>query len=272
MRRLIAIACLAIALIGQATVAAADEQAALDTFIRAYPDHLAGYDSTDLIWRDGTRMPLSDGRTGKTFDEMLRHGSILDQIRLPYPAGAIRAALGPDDDPGRIRNRAFFDKMYGDCWKGEVAQRLVPVVWLPRNWGRTIRITSVNGVAERLAAVSEELDALPDAVKRYAYPPAGTYNCRTVADTGGPSMHSWGVAIDINAARADYWLWHGSGVIDAALVNRIPPEIVAVFERHGFIWGGKWSHYDTMHFEYRPELLDGDRPRDSVSFHPAARR
>jgi hypothetical protein len=30
---------------------------------------------------------------------------------------------------------------------------------------------------------------------------------------------------------------------------------VAVFERHGFIWGGRWAHYDTMHFEYRPELL-----------------
>jgi hypothetical protein len=28
-----------------------------------------------------------------------------------------------------------------------------------------------------------------------------------------------------------------------------------VFEKHGFIWGGKWYHYDTMHFEYRPELL-----------------
>lgn len=27
------------------------------------------------------------------------------------------------------------------------------------------------------------------------------------------------------------------------------------FERHGFIWGAKWYHYDSMHFEYRPELL-----------------
>ena len=26
-------------------------------------------------------------------------------------------------------------------------------------------------------------------------------------------------------------------------------------EKHGFIWGGRWYHYDTMHFEYRPELL-----------------
>ena len=89
-------------------------------------------------------------------------------------------------------------------------------------------------------------------LKRYAYPPAGTYNCRTVADTGQPSMHSWGSAIDINTAHADYWQWHSSG----GYINRIPAEIVAIFERHGFIWGGKWAHYDTMHFEYRPELLD----------------
>lgn len=27
-------------------------------------------------------------------------------------------------------------------------------------------------------------------------------------------------------------------------------------EKHGFIWGGCWYHYDTMHFEYRPELLE----------------
>lgn len=37
--------------------------------------------------------------------------------------------------------------------------------------------------------------------------------------------------------------------------NRIPADVVQAFERHGFIWGGRWYHYDTMHFEYRPELL-----------------
>ncbi len=40
-----------------------------------------------------------------------------------------------------------------------------------------------------------------------------------------------------------------------AYKNEIPMEIVRIFEKHGFIWGGKWHHYDTMHFEYRPELL-----------------
>jgi hypothetical protein len=247
------LAILALSLSGLADKrAAAGDDTALDALVRAYPRQLAGYDSTYLIWRDGTRMPLSDGQPYKTFEEMLRHGSILDQIRLPYPAGVNNAALIPRSDPGRIRNRAFFDKMYGDCWKGEVTPRLVPVDWLPQNGGHTLRVTSVNGVAERLAEISTELDALPGPVKRYVYPPSGTYNCRTVADTGEPSMHSWGAAIDINAAYAEYWLWPR-----ALSANTIPAEIIDIFERHGFIWGGKWSHYDTMHFEYRPELVNG---------------
>jgi hypothetical protein len=231
--------------------AAAGDNAALDALVRAYPEQLAGYDGADLVWRDGTRMPLSDGQPHKSFEEMLRHGSILDQISLPYPA--VPTALAGNGDPGRVRNRAFFDKMYGDCWRGEVMPRLAPVVWLPRSWGRTIEATSVNGVTTRLQEISEELEALPPALRRYAYPPGGAYNCRAVADTGAPSMHSWGAAIDINPAHSDYWLWHRA---ERAAADRIPPEIVDIFERHGFIWGGKWSHYDTMHFEYRPELLN----------------
>ena len=37
--------------------------------------------------------------------------------------------------------------------------------------------------------------------------------------------------------------------------NNYPQEIVELFEKHGFIWGGKWSHFDLMHFEYRPEMV-----------------
>ena len=61
--------------------------------------------------------------------------------------------------------------------------------------------------------------------------------------------------------RAHYWLWD-SGGSDAALPyrNDTPPEIVEIFEKHGFIWGGRWFHYDTMHFEYRPELIEPEHP------------
>ncbi|MEJ0020781.1 MAG: M15 family metallopeptidase [Acetobacteraceae bacterium] len=235
--------------------------ATVDDLLRAYPEALAGFDGADLVWRDGTRMKVDDGLPGKSMEQQLRRGSILDQLRLPYPAsGALSPP--PQQDPGRVRNKAFFDKMYGDCRAGQVAPKLVPVVWLPNTWGHVVRITSVNGVDHRLAEISRELDELPAADKRYLYPLGGTYLCRNVADTGQNSMHGWGAAIDINPASADYWLWRRTAGGVPGYVNRIPPEIVAVFERHGFIWGGSWAHFDTMHFEYRPELLGIDAMKE----------
>jgi hypothetical protein len=229
----------------------------MDALLRAYPDALESFDGTTLVWRDGTRMKVDDGRPDKSAEEQIRDGSILDQLRLPYPAGA--PALPPDGDPGRVRNRAFFTKMYGDCHAGDVAPKLVRVVWLPKSWGHAVSFTSVNGADRQLDAISRELDALPAEDKRYLFPIGGTYACRDVADTGQTSMHAWGAAIDISTTYSDYWLWRrGAGGGSPAYVNRIPPEIVAVFERHGFIWGGRWSHFDTMHFEYRPELLGFD--------------
>lgn len=237
--------------------------ATIDDLLRAYPDTLAGFDGVNLIWRDGTRMPVDDGLPDKPLEQQLRGGSIIDQLRLRYPIGA-PLLPAPQQDPGRVRNRAFFDKMYGNCRSGEVAAALVPVVWLPASWGHVVRITSINGVDRRLAEISRELDALPAGDKRYLYPPAGTYVCRSVADTGQTSMHAWGAAIDISAAYSDYWYWQRAAGDPPPYTNRIPQEVVAIFERHGFIWGGRWAHFDTMHFEYRPELL-GQTTRDAAS-------
>ena len=240
---------------------AASFAASMDDLLRAYPDALAGFDGADLIWRDGTRMPVDDGLPDKSMEEQLRHGSILDQLRLPYPSSGTFPPA-PRQDPGRVRNTAFFDKMYGDCRAGQVTPRLVPVVWLPNTWGHVVHITSVNGVDRQLAAISRELDELPADDKRYLYPLGGTYVCRHVADTGQTSMHGWGAAIDINPAFADYWLWHRAAGNLPVYANHIPREIVAAFERHGFIWGGRWAHFDTMHFEYRPELLGHDATQE----------
>ena len=243
-------------LAGGTSAVAQDDRArlVLDKLVAAYPQALAGHDGKVLRWRDGTVMPVSDGADNKTFPELLRHASIIDQFRIPYPRGPLDNPPAIDADPGRFRNAAFFAQMYGDCRKGEVSPHLVALSWLPRTWGQSIRVTSVNGVDEHLRAVSAEIDALPENIKRAAYPIAGTYKCRSVADTGQPSPHGYGIAIDLNIAVSDYWYWrpHGGPVVYR---NRMPSEIVAIFEKHGFIWGGKWYHYDTMHFEFRPELL-----------------
>jgi hypothetical protein len=225
----------------------------LDRLVRAYPEALTSHDDHFVFWRDGTKMPVDDGQGDKSFDELLRKASILDQLRLPYKRGEA-APPGVNVDPGRFRNEAFFKKMYGDCTKGEVARHLEPVVWLPRSSGKTVYVTGVNGVAERLKEISSEIEALEPSVKRAAYPIAGVLSCRPVADTGKMSMHGYAAAIDLNLAYSDYWLWNEkTGTIPYK--NRMPKQIVDIFERHGFIWGGKWYHYDTMHFEYRPELL-----------------
>jgi len=244
-------------LAGGTLLLAQDDQArlALDRLVAAYPDALAGYDGKVLRWRDGTLMPVSDGAENKTFSELLRHASIIDQFRIPYPRGSLERPPAVDADPGRFRNTAFFTKMYGDCQKGEVSPRLASLAWLPKSWGRSIRITSVNGVDKHLRAVSAEIDVLPEKIKRAAYPIGGTYNCRAVADTGAPSPHGYGIAIDLNVTFSDYWYWRPHGDL-ISYRNRMPEEIVAIFEKHGFIWGGKWYHLDTMHFEFRPELLD----------------
>jgi D-alanyl-D-alanine carboxypeptidase len=243
-------------LAGGTPLRAQDEplRTALDTLVAAYPNALAGHDDKVLRWRDGTVMPLSDGTETKPFQELLQHASIADQFRVPYPRGPLDKPPAVDVDPGRFRNKAFFAKMYGDCQKGEVSPRLASLIWLPKTWGQAIRITPVNGADAQLRAVSAELDALPEKIKRAAYPIAGTYNCRSVADTGEPSPHGYGIAIDLNTAVSDYWYWQPH---EGAIVyrNRMPQEIVAIFEKHGFIWGGKWYHFDTMHFEFRPELL-----------------
>jgi hypothetical protein len=226
----------------------------LDRLVRAYPQALASHDEDSLVWRDGTKMPVGKPNEQKPFEDLLRHASILDQLALPYPQGE-SPPPAVNDDPGRFRNEEFFKKMYGDCTKGEVARNLVSIVWLPHTWGKSVSVTRVNGVADRLKEVSAEIDALDGALKRAAYPIAGVLSCRPVADTGKMSMHGYAAAIDLNLGYSDYWLWNGKSKT-IPYKNRMPRQIVEIFERHGFIWGGKWYHYDTMHFEYRPELLN----------------
>ena len=233
-------------------LAAPAQDNSVDALVRAYPNFLVSHDEKVLTWKDGTQMLLSDGRSAKSFEEKLRHASILDQLSMRYVKGPLEKPPGLQEDPGRFRNAAFFDKMYGDCSKGEVQSKLIKVAWLPKSGGGPVWITTVNGVADRLRAISAELDVLPPDIKKFAFPSAGTFNCRTVKDTGVRSMHAWGAAIDVNTEFADYWLWGPRG---AAYRNRLPFDIVQIFEKHGFIWGGKWGHFDTMHFEYRPELL-----------------
>lgn len=220
-----------------------------------YGDVIERVAEGELVWRDGTRMAIDDGAGTKPFKAWLSAPDLKDMFAQAYPAGAPATAPPRDFDPGRARNAALFEKLYGDCRKGEVASALTDVVWLPKKYGVPLRFHGAHGAAERLAAVSARLDALPARFDVFLVPPAGTYNCRTIAGTERVSAHGFGIAIDLAVKRAHYWRWDNGPAGPSAYRNEIPGEIIAAFEAEGFIWGGRWSHYDTMHFEYRPELF-----------------
>jgi hypothetical protein len=223
--------------------------------IKVYPQ-LKGVEGNTLVWNDGTRMPIDEGRGARDHEALLATADIKDMFFAPYPLGRLSEPPRRNADPGRARNVAFFNKMYGDCLAGGVTGNLIDVVWLPKKWGRTVKATRINGVADHLAKISTELDALPSRFDQFLFPSAGTYVCRPIAGTARVSAHGHGIAIDIATKPAHYWLWSGRKAGDTIPYrNAIPIETVEVFERHGFIWGGKWYHYDTMHFEYRPELM-----------------
>jgi len=235
------------------TQSAADP--ALDALVAAYPDHLARYEGNELIWKDGTRMPIADGRADKTFRQRIDQPDIKDQFAFRYPLGAEVKPPGLDEDPGRIRFEPFFLKMYGDCRKGEVARRLKPVAWMPRRGGGRLSVTTINNIDQRLAAVVKDLDMLPSEMTKYLVPSAGSYNCRVILNTSRLSVHTFGAALDVNDKQADYWELLKDRAGAFAWRNRVPGVIGEIFERHGFIWGAKWFHVDSMHFEYRPELI-----------------
>ena len=66
----------------------------------------------------------------------------------------------------------------------------------------------------------------------------GCFNIRKKRGQSTMSLHSWGIAIDVNAA------WNCFGCKPT-----LSPEFVKCFTDAGFDWGGTWSKPDGMHFQ-----------------------
>ncbi len=273
--RVFAFLTLLLGLIGPVSAHAQTLEQKAQALISAYPDHLSSFDGVNLVWKDGTRMPFGEGRTDKTPQELLDQPDIADMFHWPYVFDGAALPAAEESDPGRVRNEAFFAKVYGDCQKrpaGACANvkcsssaplRTVP--WAPGFSGGSMQAASVNGVAEKLQLISKELEALGPSFAKYLVPGGGSYVPRCIAGTTRLSVHSFGIAVDINPQYGGYWQYGLPYAMSEEQVrqkklplvykNRIPIEIVKVFEKHGFIWGGNWYHFDGMHFEYRPEFL-----------------
>lgn len=225
-----------------------DMKAASKALVEAYPDFIERIADNRVIFNDGTSLTYDDGRV-KDFGTLLDDGDIEDMFFVPYdPSGNQPEYL---HDAGRSRNEALFKKMYGNS-AAAVRKNLVKVAW----FGKTVDFMAINGAADSLRKVAAELEHYPQLKKYLAS--SGTFYWRPVRGAKRLSAHSYGIAFDIAVPYSDYWLWKNKNAGETDRIeyaNRFPRQIVEIFRRHGFIWGGAWYHFDTMHFEFRPEIL-----------------
>lgn len=194
-------------------------------------------------------LPWDDGKV-KDLDQAIDAPDLEDMFSIRYPMGedaTIRPITDPQHDPGRIRVEPLFETKY-------LVKDIVPVMFVGK------RVQFAKHAAEALTRVGKRLEALRQSEPKTAAffeTLGGTFNQRVIAGTTRKSAHSFAIAIDLNTKLSDYWRWAPGGAKGTPKwQNKFPQSIVDAFEAEGFIWGGRWYHFDTMHFEYRPELLD----------------
>ena len=144
--------------------------------------------------------------------------------------------------------------VFATCGKTarDVQAALVPV----RLGGKTFWVhRKIEAPLRRVAARVDAAIRRDRTLARFFESPGGTFNWRRIAGSDQLSMHSWAIAIDLDTKRASYWR-NERRDRPLAWKNGYPQAIVDAFEAEGFVWGGRGYHFDTMHFEYRPELLD----------------
>ena len=101
-------------------------------------------------------------------------------------------------------------------------------------------------VHERIVPFLEDLQKdFRESGIEYSFDDIQTYNYRGKTSAAGLSLHSWGIALDINPTRNPLQGNKGEMQTD------IPPEMVEIFKSNGFFWGGEWTGpRDPMHFEW----------------------
>lgn len=260
---------------------------------RAYPDvnFARGWDQDVEDWIITVTIPANGrGPNVRTADFYWCGGSMLPKKELAnadkywpllysYPRVLADPAGMSTEEQQRIKEQTsrenrkggpgtpmfFFDFLYQSTTRGELESHLQRITFLGH------RATVHTRVVQVLARVNRRINAEAaknDEVKKFL---AGiksndSYFWRIIEGTNRKSFHSLGIAVDIlpksQGGKQIFWGWakdrHPDDWMLIPLNRRwMPPDaVIQIFEDEGFIWGGKWTIYDNMHFEYHPELIE----------------
>lgn len=222
----------------------------------AYPEHIKDLQCTEdgrvyIIMNSGKKI-LYDDKRRKSHEERLANPDIQDMMEQIYPLSPISKIMDINFDPGRARIYGILTEVYGNS-KSQVESKLKQV---KVGYGY-YQFNGENRAAEALKGSMNEAMTLiqkKPSINSFVFPCSGTFNYRYIAGTSRLSPHAFGIAIDLVRDSRDYWKW-ASKEQGQKRLESYPKELVEVFEKNGFVWGGKWNHFDILHFEYRPEII-----------------
>lgn len=204
-----------------------------------------------LVMQNNNKV-LYDDKKEKSHEQKFYNSDLQDTLEQIYPLDMINNVMEEGQDPGRIRCYSFLSNMYGNS--KEAVQKNITN---KSTYYGSMMFNKVNGAADNLEKalnIISELAKENPKIYNFVSPTSGTFNYRVIQDTGQLSPHAFAIAIDLKSDPADYWKWCNREK-GGNRISIYPEEIVKTFEECGFVWGGKWSHFDILHFEYRPEII-----------------
>jgi len=221
-----------------------------------------------FFWAHGRILPEKDRAEWERYARFRFYPYPLGGLPpLPHLDAETAARLKKALEDARLhpprRSEDFLETLWRAGSQRETRNRIVTMSFL----GFAVEVHQ--GIAGALANVAAECDALrrtdPQAASFFkSLAEVDGFNYRDVAGTASRSYHGYGLALDLiprtYGGKTPYWRWVMETTDQwwATPYKRrwmVPLSVVACFERHGFVWGGKWLFFDTMHFEYRPEIF-----------------
>jgi hypothetical protein len=228
-------------------------------------DWMVSVDDTWFAWAHGRLLPEADAGRWEEFAPVpfylyppsLPPVPVLDEPAAERLRGLVRQRRTVP------RSEEFLDALLHARHRAGIESHLVTVdiVGFPVRVHELLAgpLAGVTAALETLRTMDPEVDAFLSGLAEMT-----GYNYRNVEGTPSRSLHSYGLAIDMVPRSyhggETYWLWATRRSPDWWTIpyekRWMPPRaVIEAFESQGFVWGGKWIFFDTMHFEYRPEIL-----------------
>jgi len=239
----------------------------LFTFEKAYPGKVSGVQFINNDWTmlvNGKRFYYARGRflPEELRDQWVKYNPY-DFYEYPWTGTDIQRQVFFKYPVYSSGSSFLFDTLYessveDDSWDLQVKYSMLGAKLLIHSHIKN----KLDTVQDQIRAAAKTDESITNWLSDlHTGAPDRGWNWRVIAGTNRRSNHSYGTAIDLLPVnlkgKLTYWRWdeNENKEFNTDDYYKPPEKVIKIFEEHGFIWGGNWALIDTMHFEYRPELL-----------------